>query len=230
MKKIKADSANEEPEGTGGKKKKWTPAKIALIAGGAFLGLCVVLPCMAIAIPNLLAKKKPPETATPQALDVPKPIASAPSTSSADVEKFHEAVRKGDLETIKALLAKDKSLATTRSKKGEAVIHEAVAINWEKMPWEARRQVMVTLIENGADVNDNNNQGFGSSSALLFSISLGRVEIIQFLLENGADPNLKNIGWGLVGGKDATPMQTATSSKGDNRSEIINLLQAHGAK
>ena len=52
-----------------------------------------------------------------------------------------------------------------------------------------KREIAALLIDAGADINFQNNDG---STALISAAFFGRPEIVQLLLENGADKTIKN--------------------------------------
>ena len=50
-------------------------------------------------------------------------------------------------------------------------------------------EIVRLLVENGAEVNNKNNDG---TTALLWAASKGYLEIVRLLVENGAEVNSKN--------------------------------------
>lgn len=77
------------------------------------------------------------------------------------------------------------------------------------------------LLDHGASIHLN--EKIGGETPLTFAVHVGYVDMIRFLLENGADPNLKN-------DDDETPLVIVTNShERENKLEILNLLLKHGA-
>ncbi len=79
--------------------------------------------------------------------------------------------------------------------------------------------MLLDRIREGGDINMTTEETKGSA-AIHYACSLGSLSITTWLLENGADPNLKTA-------KGADPITCVGS---DNRKAIINLLKKHGAR
>ena len=88
--------------------------------------------------------------------------------------------------------------------------------------WEAARQgdsqTVKELIERGADVNAATKYG---ATALSYACDRGHVEVVQMLLDKGANPNAKDSFYG------ATPLDWAMD---DRKPQIIAALVTHGAE
>jgi cytohesin len=80
------------------------------------------------------------------------------------------------------------------------------------------RPVVNLLLQRGANINS---RGFQGHTALHEAAYYNRPEMVDLLLSNGADPNLKD-----ATGK--TPMDLANLAGRDERAQVINLLIKHG--
>jgi len=76
------------------------------------------------------------------------------------------------------------------------------------------------LLKYGAEIN--NILRFGGDTVLRIAVSNEDIKVVKLLLDNGADPNLGD-------DKNNTPLQVASSNRGDINSEIIKLLLQYGA-
>ena len=77
-------------------------------------------------------------------------------------------------------------------------------------------EIVKLLIENGADINKSNNDGWTS---LYLAVNKRHLEVIKLLIENGADINKSNNnGW--------TPLNIAANN---GHLEIVKLLIENGA-
>lgn len=124
----------------------------------------------------------------------------------AQVDVF-DAARKGDLETIKSLYAKDASILNSNNAQDYTPLILATYYNQVK--------VVEFLLDN--DVSLNTEQG--SATALQASCFKGYKEITKLLLEYGADPNTYDP-------NGTSPLIYATQFK---HVEIIKLLLAKKA-
>ena len=101
------------------------------------------------------------------------------------VKALHDAVQRGDVETIRALLAKDRALASARSEtdaRGTYPLHVAAMHN---QPAAAR-----ALLEDGAkdSLLDKENE----ATALSWAAFFGHPEVVEVLLRGGSDPSQRN--------------------------------------
>ena len=102
-----------------------------------------------------------------------------------NVIKLHDAVKRGDLASIKALLEERQDLANSRSEtdaRGTYPLHVAAEFGQEG----AAR----ALLEYGADVSllDSENEAIALGWAAFF----GRPEVTSVLLEAGSEPSQRN--------------------------------------
>ena len=101
------------------------------------------------------------------------------------ITKLHNAVKHGDLNSIKALLDENRNLANSRSEtdaRGTYPLHVAAEFGQA----DAARE----LLSYGADVSllDSEND----SIALCWAAFFGRPEVITVLLEAGSEPSQRN--------------------------------------
>ena len=94
---------------------------------------------------------------------------------------IHTATLLGDLDVIKQHIAAGTNLDEKEPTLGSSPLISAAVFG--------RTEVARALIEAGADVNLQNNEG---STALHSAAFLCRLEIVEMLLENGADKELLN--------------------------------------
>lgn len=101
------------------------------------------------------------------------------------VTSLHDAVKRGDLETLKALLDVNRGLANAKSEsdvRGTYPLHVAAQYG------QAGAARM--LLDHGADVSllDSEND----SIALCWAAFFGRPEVVAVLLEAGSEPSQRN--------------------------------------
>ena len=91
-----------------------------------------------------------------------------------------DAAMAGDVETVRRVLAADRSLATQYSEDGWTALHLA-----------ATPEVAGLLLDAGADIQASNRHKFAGpgNKPLHGATYLNRPEVVRFLLERGADPN-----------------------------------------
>lgn len=77
---------------------------------------------------------------------------------------------------------------------------------------------IASMVENGADVNMQASDG---TTALIAAIMQGNYQVVEYLLEHGADPNLENKrGW--------TPLKIANTYQKTHPYDIIGTLKSYG--
>src|SRR5690242_17707824 len=102
-----------------------------------------------------------------------------------NVMRLHDAVKRGDLETIESLLERDGSLANAVSETDPRLTYPLhVAAEFDQ-PDAAR-----LLIAQGADISLVD--GENDATALGWAAFYGRPRITDMLLRAGADPNQRN--------------------------------------
>jgi ankyrin repeat protein len=124
-------------------------------------------------------------------------------------EDIFAPVKKGDLDTIKALLEKDPALLNARGDYDRTPLLEAVL---SRQP-----AVCEFLLEKGADFNLVNKEGFGP---LHFAAFLGETEQVKLLIAKGAP---LTVNANVIG---ATPLDLAVSA---GHKDMVELLIAKGA-
>lgn len=102
-------------------------------------------------------------------------------SDSIPVIGLHEAALTGNLEVVLQHIKVGSNLDIKDPASGNSPLHTAAAFG--------KKEVAITLIDKGAEVNFINNEG---SSPLLTASFFCHVEIVDHLLKNGADKNIKN--------------------------------------
>ena len=102
-----------------------------------------------------------------------------------NVTRLHDAVKRGDLGTLKGLLEKDRDLANSRSEtdaRGTSPLHVAAE--------HGQAGAARVLLDYGADVSllDSEND----SIALCWAAFFGCPEVVAVLLEAGSEPSQRN--------------------------------------
>ena len=140
-------------------------------------------------------------------------IALAPALAfGAATSEIHEAVKKGDVQAVKALLAKDPKLVVFKDKNGETPLHEAAR--------RGRKEIAALLIANKADLNAHNNRVYWDSTPLMYAVVNAHKDLVELLLKSNADPNHQRRTWRVSALHDAV---------GQNNIEIVRLLLEHKA-
>jgi ankyrin repeat protein len=107
---------------------------------------------------------------------------------------LHCALREGNFEELKSILATKPELVNAKDKDGLSPLLNAVLTDQES--------VVGLLLANGADVNVKDKEGM---TALHWSAYIGQDSIVGLLLANGADVNAKDkegmtaLDWALTG-------------------------------
>ena len=152
--------------------------------------------------------------------------------------ELHQAVGRGDLATVQALLARGAEVderdngetalivaAHTRYDIVQVLLDAGSNVNAENLygrtalmaaASRGNRDIVQSLLAAGADVNRKDHQGH---TALIFAAMIGHPSIAQILLANGADPHVET-----ERGQTALSLATRNSD-----TEIIRLLREAGA-
>ena len=126
-------------------------------------------------------------------------------------KEFIKAAKKGDLDTIKTLLALDMTLIDARDTDGSTALHCAV--------WKGNRDIVVFLLEAGANVNTHNHNEHWGTTPLHAAAHANQTAIIPLLIEAGADMNAKDM-------NDKTPLYHTTFH---NAAAAAKILARYGA-
>jgi len=118
---------------------------------------------------------------------------------------FHEAVKSGNLEQAEALLDVEPTLVDTKAD-GKNPIFKALG--------EDQKYMLMLLIDNGADVNIKDEQGY---TPLYYAAREGHTEIVKLLTVKGANVNAKD----LMG---ETPLHAAAIE--GHKDVVVSLLGA----
>jgi ankyrin repeat protein len=130
-----------------------------------------------------------------------------------------QTVRKGDVEAVERLLARDATLAQGTDISGNTPLHVAALADWK--PGSQHAAIAMRLIQYGADVNARGyEENMEEMTPLLLAVFSNNVSVVKLLLSNGADPN-------GASGKGETPLGSA-AAKGEEM--ICRLLLARGAR
>jgi ankyrin repeat protein len=121
------------------------------------------------------------------------------------VTQFQQAVELGNLDEAQALLVEEPNLVNAE-KEGQTLLCEAVQ--------KYQRQIVLFLLQNGADVNAKDKRGF---TPLHYAAEKGYVQIAELLIDRGANVNAKDT-------NDETPLHIAALC--GHKDIILALLAA----
>jgi len=127
------------------------------------------------------------------------------------IKEIIKAAKKGDLATVKALVAMEGSLVDAKDTDGSTPLHCAT--------WKGHVETVAFLLTVGANVNARNHNEHWGTTPLHAAAHANQVAIAKLLLEHGADVNAKD-----MNGK--TPMHHTTFHKAR---AVAKLLESHNA-
>jgi ankyrin repeat protein len=134
------------------------------------------------------------------------------SDEDASLPMIIRATERGDLQTVKQLVAHDPN-----------VVHEVMETNNQPLHiacWQKFESIAKVLIQAGADVNSRGDFGATPLHYAVFEGDEYSTPIVKALLTAGADPNLTDTR------SSATPLKWAQREHHDGLAESIRLLKA----
>ena len=124
---------------------------------------------------------------------------------------IHDAVRRGNVNKVKSILAKRPELINAKDNDGNNPLHVAAAWGY--------KNIVELLIAKGAYVNAKGNWGM---IPLHLAAGEGLKEIVELLISRGADVNTK-----AVGNSDQTPLHLAAAM---GHKEVVDVLISKGGQ
>ncbi len=123
------------------------------------------------------------------------------------VRAIDDAVKRGDLETVKALIKANPDLVFSKDNNGQTPLHFAAG--------KDHMEMVKLLLTYKADINAKDNQ---DETPLQYAAAGGRKDLVELLLVNKADVNAK--------AKDGrTPLDVAATM---DHKDVVELLRQHG--
>lgn len=124
---------------------------------------------------------------------------------------LHEAIQKGDLDTVRRIISHDASKLKQTRNWGQTALHEAA--------YEGKTEIVKYLLSQGMAVDVPDIYG---NTPLHVAASEGQGATIRVLIEHGADPNAKNK-------NGETPLYEAAASS-SGAAGLITYLVSQGAR
>lgn len=125
-------------------------------------------------------------------------------------ESLSQAIRKGDVAKVQAMLAKNPQLVDSREGKfGSPPLHTAVA--------KHRVEVVKLLLKSGANINAGNDMRI---TALHLCAQLNYPDLTVLLLDQGADPN-------ILTKTGVSPLRLAEANRNE---KVADILRSHGGR
>lgn len=122
-----------------------------------------------------------------------------------------KAAKSGDTSKVKDLLRQDASLVLARDTDGSTPLHCAT--------WKGHKEVVVLLLNSGADVNAENNNDHWGTTPLHAAAHGNQKAIAELLIARGADIHATNL-------NGRTPL---AETEFHSAKPVANLLKKHGA-
>ncbi|HLF05944.1 MAG TPA: ankyrin repeat domain-containing protein [Thermoplasmata archaeon] len=153
----------------------------------------------------------------------------------AGIKEFFEAIKKGELAKVVEELNADRSLANARTEKGVSAVTMAVYYGKDAIAAELVRagaeldifeaslmgdvaRVKALLDKQPALISSYSADGF---PPLGLAAYVGRLKVVEFLLERGADANLV--------GRNEGKFTALTGAVANSHQEVVAMLLKHGA-
>lgn len=140
------------------------------------------------------------------------PFTYLDSDDDASLPLIFRAVERGDLETVRRVLAEDPNLVNETLDTDDQPLHIAC--------WQKYESMVKVLIAAGADVNARGDFGSTPLHYAVFEGDEYSTPIVRALLVAGADPNL------IDKRSSSTPLKWAQREHHDGLAESIRLLKA----
>ena len=122
-----------------------------------------------------------------------------------------KASKKGQVESVKALLGQNAGLIDARDQDGSTPLHCAI--------WKGHEAVVALLLESGADVNAHNQNDHWGTTPLHAAAHANQARIAQLLIDHGAKVNAPDI-------EGRTPLFHTTFHKAK---AVAKILEKYGA-
>jgi ankyrin repeat protein len=138
--------------------------------------------------------------------------------SPTPIDKLLQAIGRKDLNAVKEAVERDRAPLSYAGRTNFAFgppLADAVS--------EGNLAIVNYLISKGAPLDEPNRWG---QRPLSIAVGQDRADMVQALLQAGADPNLKSSGIP----RDQTPLEYARQYNRRNQKAIIDLLQRHSAQ
>jgi ankyrin repeat protein len=140
------------------------------------------------------------------------PFSYSDSDDDASLPLIFRATERGDLQTLKQLIAENPDSVRESLETQDQPLHIAC--------WQKFESIVKLLIQAGADVNARGDFGATPLHYAVYEGDEYSTPIVKALLNAGADPNIKD------NRSSATPLKWAQREHHDGLTESIRLLKA----
>lgn len=145
-------------------------------------------------------------------LSLTMPFSYSDTDDDASLPLIFRATERGDLQTVKRLVAENPEVVNEVIETQDQPLHIAC--------WQKYETIVRVLIQAGADVNSRGDFGATPLHYAVFEGDEYSTPIVKALLSAGADPNL------VDNRASATPLKWAQREHHDGLAESIKLLKA----
>jgi len=139
------------------------------------------------------------------------PFSYHDNDDDASLPMIFRAIQRGDLETVKRMIAEDPDVVHASLDTDDQPLHIAC--------WQKYETIVKFLIQSGADVNSRGDFGNTPLHYAVFEGDEYSTPIVRALLAAGADPNLTDKR------SSSTPLKWAQREHHDGLNESIRLLK-----